>query len=56
MYSSVFVMAVCYVEKGGEPIFLGETEGVIIKQGTFINWMISFYLRGRHSKGKSKGV
>ena len=22
-----------YVEKGGEPIFLGETEGVIIKAG-----------------------
>ena len=33
MYSSVFIAAVCYVEKGGEPIFLGETEGVIIKTG-----------------------
>ena len=33
MYSSVFVMAVCRKLKGGEPIFLGETEGVIIKTG-----------------------
>ena len=33
MYSSVFIMAVRYVEKGGEPIFLGKTEGVIIKTG-----------------------
>ena len=33
MYSSVLIMAVCDVKKGGEPKFLGETEEVIIKTG-----------------------